>query len=182
MMPADLDPRRIFENGLNMVREKALAHNIRLSAQFRDLPATIRADERKLKQIMYNLLSNAVKFTPDGGRIELTAARFEAARDRCVTGSGKIFVLDGEQGASNGEDSEFVEVAVSDSGIGIAQKDLEIIFNPFEQVESTSNRRFPGTGLGLSLTRRLVELHGGKIWAESTGRSQGSRFCFVIPA
>ena len=186
LVAVDVDPRWIFENGLNMIREKALAHNIRLTSEFRDLPATIRTDERKLKQIMYNLLSNAVKFTPDGGRIELTAvARLEIGQDRLVTTEtdrGKKLVIDGDQGASNGKPREFVEVAVRDSGIGIAKKDLEIIFNPFEQVERTSSRKFPGTGLGLSLTRRLVELHGGKIWAESEGKDQGSRISFVIPA
>ena len=74
-----------------------------------------------------------------------------------------------------------IDISVQDSGIGIKGEDLQRIFNPFEQVESSTTRRFAGTGLGLSLTRRLVELHGGKIWVESEGEGKGSRFTFLIP-
>ncbi len=74
-----------------------------------------------------------------------------------------------------------VKVSVSDTGIGLKPEDLSRIFFPFEQVENSVSRKFQGTGLGLSLTRRLVELHGGKIWAESKGINKGSSFHFVIP-
>jgi PAS domain S-box-containing protein len=115
---------------------------------------TLLADAGRFRQIMYNLLSNAIKFTPDGGRILITARRA------------------GGEGA--------VEIAVADSGIGIAPVDQERIFREFEQLDSAYVRQQQGTGLGLALTRKLVELHGGRIWVESeVGR--GSTFRFILP-
>jgi signal transduction histidine kinase len=72
-------------------------------------------------------------------------------------------------------------VSVEDTGIGIEKENLERVFAPFEQADGTASRRFPGTGLGLTLTRQFVELHGGKVWAESRGLGKGSAFRFVIP-
>ena len=76
---------------------------------------------------------------------------------------------------------EFIQISVSDTGIGIKSEDQEKIFTPFDQVENSASRRFQGTGLGLSLSKSLVELHGGKIWLESEGEGKGSVFRFVIP-
>ncbi|MDY6974106.1 MAG: ATP-binding protein, partial [Thermodesulfobacteriota bacterium] len=76
---------------------------------------------------------------------------------------------------------EFIRISVSDTGIGLDQEHLDFIFKPFEQVESSASRRYQGTGLGLSLTRKMVELHGGIIWAESEGEGKGTAFRFVIP-
>jgi signal transduction histidine kinase/DNA-binding response OmpR family regulator len=113
----------------------------------------LEADEGKLRQVLYNLLSNAIKFTPDGGRITVTASRVE---DR-------------------------VHISVADTGLGIAPEDQERIFDEFQQLDTGPGRRFEGTGLGLALTRRLVELHGGRIWVESAvGR--GSTFHVELPA
>lgn len=131
-----------------------MRHGINLLSLTEEVPDKIFADERKLKQIIYNLLSNAIKFTPDGGQVCLSAE-----------------LTDG-----------FVLVTVKDSGIGIRQEDLERIFNPFEQADVSLTRKFEGTGLGLSLTRNLVELHGGKIWAESDGEGKGTAFRFLLPA
>jgi signal transduction histidine kinase len=78
-------------------------------------------------------------------------------------------------------DRNFVEISVKDTGIGLPEENLEHIFNPFEQLDSSSRKRYQGTGLGLTLTKRLVELHGGKIWVESEGEGKGSRFSFIIP-
>ena len=178
----EVDLKEILKNGLNIIREKAFTHNIRLTSEFSELPATIRVDERKLKQIMYNLLSNAAKFTPDNGRIHLTASKLVAANCHLLTSNGKKICLPIEKGPDARNLREFVEVAVTDTGIGIREKDLERIFSPFEQVDNTSSRKFQGTGLGLSLTRSFVEIHGGKIWAESGGNGQGSQLLFVIPA
>jgi signal transduction histidine kinase len=114
----------------------------------------IEADERKLKQIVYNLLSNAAKFTPDRGEVRLKARK-----------------------GGNG----YIEISVEDTGIGIKQEDLDRIFESFEQADGSITRKYPGTGLGLSLTKSLVELHGGKIWAESDGEGKGSAFTFTIP-
>lgn len=118
---------------------------------------------------MYNLLSNAVKFTPDGGSITIRARRFKEI----------------------GEGEEKIEVSVADTGIGIAPEDQERTFEPFTQVKRRGKpegegdtpyvRQDEGTGLGLALVRRLVELHGGRVWVESPGLGQGSTFYFTLP-
>jgi signal transduction histidine kinase len=128
-----------------------------------DVPALF-ADEAKFKQIMYNLLSNAVKFTPGGG---------------------KVFVAAGAQniaGVDSPPAGECLRVAVTDTGIGIKANDQERVFKEFEQVDSSYGREQKGTGLGLALARRLVEMHGGRIWVESEGaEGKGSTFTFLIP-
>jgi CheY-like chemotaxis protein len=127
-----------------------------------DLPSLF-ADEAKFKQIMYNLLSNAIKFTPDGGRVVVTAAVQRATR------------------ADSSPADESLRVAIADTGIGIKLKDQERVFKEFEQVDSSYSRQQQGTGLGLALTKRLVEMHGGRIWVESEGvEGKGSTFTFLI--
>jgi PAS domain S-box-containing protein len=111
----------------------------------------IFADKLKLKQIMYNLLSNAIKFTPDNGKVTVVARRAD----------------------------NILEVSVSDTGIGIPVQRLEEIFDPFMQVDASNKRRYGGTGLGLALARRFVEMHDGKIWVESE-EGKGSTFTFTI--
>jgi len=94
--------------------------------------------------------------------------------------SGRLVGLsDGDELVRKGK--RLVEISVQDTGIGIKGEDLQRIFNPFEQAESSVSGRFAGTGLGLSLTKRLVELHGGRIWGESEGEGKGSTFRFFIP-
>ncbi len=143
----------LLTRSLTILKEKALKHNVRLSYEEKEIPASIIADERKLKQILYNLLANAVKFSPAGGEVRLRSE-----------------LTDG-----------LLQISIEDSGVGIKNEDLQRIFNPFEQADSSLNRRFQGTGLGLSLTRSMVELHGGKIWAESEGEGKGARFFFLMP-
>ena len=143
-----------------MFKEKAREQGIQLYTAIDSIPESIKTDKRKLKQILYNLLSNALKFTPDGGQVRLSARL-------SVTGEDKR--------------PSAVEISVSDTGIGLLKKDLNSIFSPFEQVEEIRSRRFHGTGLGLSLSKRLVELLGGRIWAESEGEGSGSTFKFVLP-
>ena len=150
-----------------MIKEKALNHGIKIATEFNGLPEYIQTDERKLKQILYNLLSNAVKFTPDNGHILLTAKR--------VSNTDKQFH------ALSASGNNYIQISVQDSGIGIKKEDLDRILQPFEQVDNTASRRFQGTGLGLSLTKNLVELHQGKIWAESEGEGKGATFSFCIP-
>lgn len=125
--------------------------NIRCSLGTADLH--VRADREKIHFVLNNLLNNAIKFTPEGGRIQL-AARQKAG---------------------------MAVVSVSDTGVGVPQEDLNRIFDRFHQVESHFTRRESGMGLGLSIARGMVELHGGRIWTESViGR--GSRFTFTLPA
>jgi signal transduction histidine kinase len=121
----------------------------------------IECDDGRLKQVLYNLFSNAIKFTPDGGRIVVSASS-----------------ADDEHG---GTAVSCVKVSVTDSGIGLALENQERIFREFEQVDSFYARTQQGTGLGLAVTRKLVELHHGRIWVESRGAGQGCTFAFVLP-
>ena len=116
-----------------------------------DRLGVIRADERKVKQVLLNLLSNALKFTPEGGKIDVRAA-----------------VNDG-----------VAEISVTDSGIGISPDDQVAVFEEFRQVGSVA-KKVEGTGLGLAISRKFIELHGGRIWVESQV-GQGSTFAFTLP-
>ncbi len=156
-----IELRGLLENSLRMVTEKASKHCIELSLDTRDAPEAMVADERKLKQVLFNLLSNAVKFTPDGGKVSLTARR---CRD----------------GAADAE-REVLEFAVADTGIGIGAEDMTRLFNPYARGFASAAAGYEGTGLGLALSRRLVELHGGTIWARSDGPGKGSTFLFSLP-
>jgi signal transduction histidine kinase len=168
LQPSHVNLKMLLENSLVMIKEKAMRHDIQLSMDVDGIPETIKADERKLKQIMYNLLSNAAKFTPDRGEIRVSANR--------INGSQFQFT-----GSSQYAGGDFIEISVADTGIGINHEELERIFDHFLQIENSASRRYQGTGLGLSLSKSLVELHGGKIWAESKGKDKGSVFRFIIP-
>ena len=145
----------VFDEALNGARE--LAANAQLSLRV-ELPTNLpllRADRDRLVQVLNNLLSNAIKFTPAGGRVELRAELDEAA------GLARISVID--------------------TGAGIAAEHLDHIWDSFYQADSSVRRRFGGTGLGLAIVRMLVELHGGRVAAESGGPDQGARFSFQLP-
>ncbi|MCP4287128.1 MAG: hypothetical protein GY792_22235, partial [Gammaproteobacteria bacterium] len=179
--PSEVDLRMLLKNSLSIIKEKAMKHGIQLSTDIEDIPETITADERKLKQILYNLLSNAVKFTPEGGEIHVDACMADCiARPGLRWEDSKNLQIIESQIHGNDVPStkrkKCAEFSVSDTGIGIRPEDRARIFSPFEQVEGSSSRRFQGTGLGLSLTKSLVELHGGMIWAESEGEGKGSTF------
>ena len=157
----------LLNNSLGLVKEKAVKNSIQLAIDLNGVPRNIKADERKLKQIMYNLLSNAVKFTPAGGKVSVHLQPPQLDNMKNYTGASHL----------NG----CVKISVSDNGIGLKSEDLERIFRPFEQVDNSASRRVQGTGLGLSVTKSLVELHGGEIWVESDGVDKGSKFLFMIP-
>ena len=141
-----------LDNCRTLVRERAGRHGIALDLAVDERVGQIVADERKVRQVLLNLLSNAVKFTLEGGRVAISAVRADGG----------------------------VEIAVSDTGIGIAPEDQETIFEEFRQAGSDYVRKREGTGLGLALAKRFVELHGGRIWVKSeVGR--GSTFTFTIP-
>jgi signal transduction histidine kinase len=141
-----------IDNAMTLVRGRADRHGIALKTEVAPEVAEYDGDERKFKQILLNLLSNAVKFTPEGGSVTLKAAR------------------------ANG----LYEISVHDTGIGIAPEDQGAIFEEFRQVGTDYARKAEGTGLGLTLTKRLVELHGGSIRVESAP-GQGSTFTFTLP-
>ena len=163
---SEINLKKLLEQSLSIM-DKAAARNIQLTTKIDQIPKTIIADELRMKQILYNLLSNAVKFTDDGGNICL-GARMIVGPDRAA--STETESLPGE-----------VEISVIDTGIGIRKEDVEKIFEPFSQLDSSLNRKYPGTGSGLSLTRSLVEMHGGKIWVDSDGPGKGSSFRFTLP-
>ena len=165
--------REVIAGTLTMFQEKALKHNLRLGLEIpADCDIELIADERKLKQIMFNLLSNAVKFTPDGGSVRVTAQR--------VSLSGILTAGLYIQGEKQLEEGDFIEVSVEDSGIGIKREDMPKLFKEFSQLDSPYTKEYEGTGLGLALTKRLVELHGGQVGVESE-IDKGSRFFFAIP-
>jgi signal transduction histidine kinase len=156
--------KSLLDSSTIMIKEKCLKHGIGLEVSVPDelSDMDIVADERKLKQIMYNLLSNAAKFTPDGGAIRVSARW--APHDESATGAGKS-----------------IEVAVADSGIGISPEEQAKIFQEFYQVKGGLTAKTPGTGLGLALTKRFVELHGGSITLESEGTGKGCTVRFRLP-
>ena len=127
--PVDVDLPDLLESSLVMVKEKAMKHSINMQLKIEELENPIRADERKLKQVMYNLLSNAVKFTPDGGKIAVHA---------CKCRLEDVMEIAAAKHANGG-----IQVSVEDSGIGIAQENLEKVFKPFEQVDGTASRQYP---------------------------------------
>jgi signal transduction histidine kinase len=174
--------RPLLENSLVMIREKVHRGNLQLATQINGIPETITADERKLKQILYNLLSNAVKFTPAGGDILLRADTVDGL---AAAPSQDPAADPAKHSHKQPEDLDrahtHIRIQVVDSGIGLLAADLERIFEPFEQVESSKSRRFSGTGLGLALSKKLAELHSGRLWASSAGPGQGSTFTLLLP-
>lgn len=133
-------------------------------------PITIAADPVRFKQIIYNMLSNALKFTPDDGRITVTARRVSSSEPDTRNPIPETLSV-----------SEFVEITVADTGIGIAAEDLSRLFARFSQIEIETTKRLKGSGLGLVLTRQLVELHGGTIAIASDGPGQGSTCTVRLP-
>jgi GAF domain-containing protein/anti-sigma regulatory factor (Ser/Thr protein kinase) len=141
-----------LENAVTLVKERAARHGITLQVDIDPRLGELVGDERKVKQVLLNLLSNAVKFTPERGRISLKAGRTDG----------------------------MVEIAVTDTGIGIAPEDQAAVFEEFRQVGTDETRKQEGTGLGLTLAKKFVELHGGRIWIESEP-GRGSTFTFTLP-
>jgi len=171
----------LINGSLFMVKERAIKHDIQLFTDFDGIPETITADERKLKQIIFNLLSNAVKFTTDGGSVKISTRCLSFVDGHWKTKDGQPICLPADIADGQLIEKNLLQISVQDTGIGIKEEDIERIFKPFEQADNSTSRKYEGTGLGLSLTKRLVELHGGHIWAESEGEGKGSKFSFVIP-
>lgn len=162
--------RNIISDSLLFVKEVAHRRAITVNSTIEGyVPETCQLDARKTKQILINILSNAVKFTPDNGMVNLTT-RLVDRQELQAFGACRTL-----------GDGPYLLIAVSDTGIGINEADLQRIFEPFVQADDTTTRKYEGTGLGLSLSKRLAELHGGTIWAESTSTGQGSVFKIVLP-
>ncbi|MFH1654278.1 MAG: PAS domain-containing sensor histidine kinase [Pseudomonadota bacterium] len=149
----DYDIAVIIKNSASSIRKMISDNALSLSLDIQEDIGTIKCDNRMITQILINLLSNAVKFTPPGGSIGIET---EIDQDR-------------------------LSVTVWDNGIGIEENDKERVFKEFEQIDNSSKRKNEGVGLGLAVTKRLVELHGGKIWVESEGKDKGCRFTFILP-
>ena len=147
----DFDLPSAIDNALILVRERASRRGITLGHDVDERLGQIRGDERKVKQVLLNLLSNALKFTPEGGRIDVSAAAHDGV----------------------------AEVSVTDTGVGIAPEDQEAVFEEFRQV-GAADKKVEGTGLGLALSRKFIELHGGRIWVKSAVGA-GSTFTFTLP-
>jgi signal transduction histidine kinase len=152
--PAEVDVPQLLESAMNLVRERAERQGLRLSLALDPAVQRWVLDERKVKQVLINLLSNAVKFTPAGGEVTVQARRPDSSR---------------------------LELAVIDTGCGIAPQEQEQVFEEFRQASGHYLRKSEGTGLGLALARRFVELHGGRLGLHSSP-GQGSTFTFTLPA
>ncbi|OGB90944.1 MAG: hypothetical protein A3H39_09585 [candidate division NC10 bacterium RIFCSPLOWO2_02_FULL_66_22] len=142
------------------------------------LPVVV-ADRRKLAQILHHLLTNAIRYTSAGGRVTVTTRRLESAAV-LLSGGAAVGLKEPQRGNTAGP-QDWVEIRVTDTGIGIRAENLERIFRGFEQVDSSDSRQYGGAGLGLALVRRLAELHGGRVWAESDGEGRGARFIVRLP-
>jgi len=145
-----------------------------------DLPP-VHADAARFRQICFNLLTNAVKFTPMGGTITVTARAVTGPLDDSAIGQQGSGLSDPRAQLPGCPSAEWLELSVTDTGVGIRREDLARVFQQFAQLESAYTKRHAGSGLGLALTRRLVELHGGRIWAESDGEGKGSTFRVALP-
>ena len=150
---SDFSLAQTIESGLTMNGERANRAGVGLGMNVEPEDIVVQADERKVRQVIFNLLSNAVKFTPAGGRVDVSAH------------------------LNNG----LVEVAVTDTGSGISPEDQDLIFEEFQQARGgDGTKRQEGTGLGLPLSRKFIELHGGRLWVESVAGG-GSTFRFTLP-
>ncbi|ESA38784.1 multi-sensor hybrid histidine kinase [Leptolyngbya sp. Heron Island J] len=160
-MTLDLKPTAVIplcQSSLDFIQQQANKKNIQIEALFPFYAPTVRLDERRIRQVLLNLLSNAVKFTPEGGRVTLAVSLHNPASSK----------------------AQLLRIAVSDTGIGIAREDINKLFQPFIQIDSALNRQYSGTGLGLALVKRLVDLHGGDVRVTSK-IEQGSCFTVDLP-
>ena len=163
LSPSVVNPRVLMGNSINMIKEKAIAHDVRISLETDGIPEIIIADEKRLKQVFYNLLSNVMKFTLDGGEVKLSAS-YLSTENKALKSKKSNHVQWIDTDGGRGENHEnLIEFSVSDTGIGVKPEDRERIFGRFEQADSPMTKRFQGTGLGLPMARSLVELHHGRL-------------------
>jgi signal transduction histidine kinase/DNA-binding response OmpR family regulator/CHASE3 domain sensor protein len=172
----EADPETLAASALSVLRERAASARVRFSAHASPAIGRALLDVRKAKQMVYNLVSNSLKFTPEGGSVTLTIDRVPAADVRSViTEPGTRVFAPGDAVCD-----EFLELRVTDTGIGIAPQDLAQLFQAFVQIDSSLSRQYAGTGLGLTLVKRLAELHGGGLMVKSS-EGEGSVFVVWLP-
>lgn len=179
MMTLEFEPvelESLLSNSLSIVREKAAAQRIQLDLKVEGELGFSELDTRKTKQIVYNLLSNAVKFSEHGGHVTLSARRVLREDVGSFSGSWAVhgFPL------PPGHFTEFLEICVCDSGLGISVADMGRLFQPFSQIDSGLARKFEGTGLGLAMVKQLAELHGGTT-SVSSRAGEGAKFAVWLP-
>ena len=150
--PEELDLNSVIQSAKEIVLPLAKEKKMRFEIEVGEVLPKVIADRKKVEQILFNLVGNAIKFTPEGGTI-------------------KISVI---------EEKEESQISVSDTGIGIKEEDLETIFESFRQLDSSVTKKYKGAGLGLAITKRLVQMHNGRIWVESK-LGEGTKFTFTLP-
>jgi len=162
-----------LSSSTKLVLKQAMRKNVKLDLVVEpDADIELEADHGKFRQILFHLLNNALKFTPEGGSVRVSALLVDhvgAAPRGCP-----------DSGDHTGSPLHFIEISVADTGIGIKPEDMPRLFKEFTQLEAPIRKRYKGTGIGLTLAKRMVELHGGRIGVESEF-GKGSRFTFVIP-
>jgi PAS domain S-box-containing protein len=158
----------LCQSSLTFIKQQALKKSIQLETKLApNLPELI-VDERRIRQVLINLLNNAVKFTPDGGHITLAVSCHPLSAQEAIASTSELAV------------SSYLHIAISDTGIGIAPENISKLFQPFIQIDSALNRQYQGTGLGLALVKRIVEMHGGKVMLSSEV-GVGSCFTVILP-
>lgn len=167
---SDINIRGLITGSLIIIKKHAEQHGVTINSRLDEqLPAVIHGDELKIKQILFNLLSNAVKFTPSGGSVTVAA---------CTVMAASLQQAPHLQELPTGK---YLLLSVTDTGIGVKKEDVHRIFEPFEQSDNSSTRQHEGTGLGLSLSKMLAQLHGGTIWVTANPEGAGSIFYFAFP-
>jgi signal transduction histidine kinase len=181
--------RELLERCLTLFKEKAAKHNIKITLDTGEGLEDVTADERKLKKVIVNLLDNAIKFSSDGASVRVSARKGTGDWGSGVSGKEAILSQQGTNPNAPtpnpsphtpSTDRDFIEISVEDTGPGISVEDQERLFKSFVQLGSAYTKTHGGAGLGLYISKRLVELHGGRIWVESE-KGKGSKFVFVIP-
>jgi len=182
----------LCQSSLAFIKQQALQKRIQLQIDLPPVLPDLLVDERRIRQVLINLLNNAVKFTPEGGQITLRVRHFNAehaaqtpqyqtdsSRQDQQTGLVQRLTLNSQHPPSLGQEftPEYLQIAVIDTGIGIAPENMDKLFQPFIQIDSALNRQYQGTGLGLVLVKRLVELHGGQVGLTS---AVGVGSCFTV--
>jgi PAS domain S-box-containing protein len=171
----------LCQSSLSFIKQEALNKRIQIVEKVPKFLSGIMLDERRIRQVLINLLNNAVKFTPERGSITLEVAQISLAS------SGRASSTIAPDSASRNtsrntsrNNLQYLKFAVTDTGIGISDENIQKLFQPFIQIDSSLNRQYNGTGLGLALVKRLVELHGG--WVELTSKiGMGSCFAIFLP-